>query len=61
MVDLYKPRGAQQPRRPTDSNQKNGRVINPPRFAHLGGLSSATKTGPKNKMMVEKPTNVKVI
>lgn len=61
MSDLYKPRGAQQPRKPTDNNQKNGRIINTPRYAEMGGLSSAGKIGSKNQMHVEKPTKVKVI
>lgn len=61
MNDLYKPRGAQQIRRPTDNNQKNGRIVNTPRYATMGGLSSAGKIGSKNTMNVEKPTKVKVI
>jgi hypothetical protein len=37
-MDLFKPRGASSPRRPTDNNQKNGQVINTPRFSQFGGL-----------------------
>jgi len=58
---LFKPRGAGVTRRPTDNNQKNGRIINTPRYSQLGGLSSAAKAGSKNQMHVEKPTGVKVI
>ena len=31
-MDLFKPRGANNPRRPTDNNQQNGVVTNTPRF-----------------------------
>jgi hypothetical protein len=59
-MDLFKPRGASQPRRPTDNNQQNGQITNTPRYATMGGLDGANKYN-KNKMMVEKPTNRKVI
>ncbi len=32
-----------------------GKIANPPRFAQLGGLTSPSKIGPKNKMAVRKP------
>lgn len=32
-----------------------GKIANPPRYAQLGGLTSASKVGPKNKMAVRKP------
>jgi hypothetical protein len=32
-----------------------GKIANPPRFAQLGGLTSASKVGPRNKMSVRKP------
>lgn len=40
-----------------DSNKNNGRMVNPPRFAALGGLSSAKKSGAmsKNMMTIKKP------
>ena len=47
-MDLFKPRGAASPRKPTDNNQKNGQVINTPRYSEFGGLSSAPKAGYKN-------------
>ena len=42
-------------RDPTTDERKNGRIVNPPRFAHLGGLSSARKGAVKNEMIVKKP------
>jgi len=53
-MDLFKPRGNSQPRRPTDNNKKNGVVINTPRYAEFGGLSGASKVA-ANMMRVEKP------
>ena len=52
-MDLFKPRGASQPRRPTDNNQQNGQITNTPRYAPFGGLNSANKVS-KNKMTLEK-------
>jgi hypothetical protein len=60
-MDLFKPRGASQIRRPTDNNQQNGVVTNTPRFSEFGGLDSASKTGPKNKMQVQKPGDGKKV
>jgi hypothetical protein len=54
-MDLFKPRGANSPRRPTDNNQQNGQITNTPRYSQFGGLSNGTKIGMKNKMRVEKP------
>jgi len=51
-MDLFKPRGASQPRRPTDNNQMNGQIMNTPRYEPFGGLSSGAKIGTKNKMNV---------
>jgi len=53
-MDLFKPRGAAAPRRPTDNNQQNGLVVNTPRFSQFGGLNSASKVG-KAGMQVKKP------
>jgi hypothetical protein len=52
-MDLFKPRGASAPRRPTDNQQQNGQIVNTPRFAPMGGLSSANKVS-KNGMTLEK-------
>ena len=60
-MDLFKPRGANNPRRPTDNNQQNGVLTNTPRFSQLGGLDSPTATGSKNKMQVQKPGDGKKV
>lgn len=60
-MDLFKPRGASQPRRPTDTNQQFGVVTNQPRFAQMGGLDGANKIGSKNKMQVQKPGDGKKV
>ena len=52
-MDLFRPRGASAPRRPTDNQQQNGQIVNTPRFSQLGGLSSANKSS-KNNMTLEK-------
>lgn len=52
-MELFKPRGAASPRRPTDNNQNNGQIVNTPRYAPMGGLSSANKVS-KNSMALEK-------
>lgn len=54
-MELFKPRGAGVIRRPTSDQQMHGPIYNPPRFAHLGGLSSASKTGTKNNLSIKKP------
>jgi hypothetical protein len=60
-MDLFKPRGANNPRRPTDNNQQNGVVVNTPRFSQLGGLDGANAIGSKNKMQVQKPGDGKKV
>ena len=61
-MELFKPRGAGQPRRPTDNNQQNGQIVNTPRFSELGGLSGASKTGPSSKIMgLSKPGDTKKV
>ena len=42
-MDLFKPRAASQPRRPTDQNQQNGQITNTPRYAPCGGLNGPGK------------------
>ena len=59
-MDLFKPRGNSQPRRPTDNNQKNGVVVNTPRYSQLGGLSGAAKAD-FGGMRVEKPADGKKV
>ena len=60
-MELFKPRGSSMPRRPTDNNQKNGQVINTPRFSEFGGLTGATKAGYKNMMSMSKPGDTKKV
>ncbi len=59
-MDLFKPRGAGSPRRPTDNNQMNGPIYNTPRFSPFGGLSAASKIS-KNRMAVNKPGDGKKV
>lgn len=60
-MDLFKPRGANSPRRPTDNNQQNGVVTNTPRYSQLGGLDQPNSIGAKNKMQVQKPGDGKKV
>jgi hypothetical protein len=60
-MDLFKPRGASSPRRPTDNNQKNGQIINTPRFSEFGGLDSSKKGGYKNMMTMSQPGDTKKV
>jgi hypothetical protein len=59
-MDLFKPKGAASPRRPTDNNQMNGQICNTPRFSQFGGLNSAGKLS-KNKMSLEKNITAKKV
>jgi hypothetical protein len=54
-MELFRPKGALQPRRPTDNSQKNGQIMNTPRFSEMGGLSNAAKIGKRNMMTLSKP------
>jgi len=60
-MDLFKPRGASQPRRPTTDQQMNGQIVNTPRFSRLGGLDGASKAGSKNKMSIKPPGDGKKV
>lgn len=49
-------------RQPTDNKKMNGAIINPPRYAELGGLTGASKVGPgvngipdSNDLRITKP------
>ena len=47
-------------RQPTDNKKKHGDIVNPPRMAQLGGLSSTGKvSGLKNDMRLRKPNDTK--
>jgi hypothetical protein len=54
-VELFKPRGAGSIRRPTTDEQNNGQIVNPPRYAHFGGLSKPSKIGGKDHFAIKKP------
>jgi hypothetical protein len=60
-MELFKPKGALQPRRPTDNSQNNGKVVNTPRFSQMGGLDNASKTGKRNGMTMSKPGDTKKV
>jgi hypothetical protein len=60
-MELFKPKGALQPRRPTDNSQNNGQVVNTPRFSQMGGLDNASKTGKRNGMTMSKPGDTKKV
>ena len=60
-MELFKPRGAASPRRPTDNNQKNGQIVNTPRFSQFGGLDGISKGGSKNQMTTSRPGDTKKV
>ena len=60
-MELFKPRGASAPRNATTDKQVNGQIVNTPRFAHLGGLSGASKIGSKNMMAIKPPGDGKKV
>lgn len=60
-MDLFKPRGAAAPRRPTDDKQQNGVVTNTPRYSQMGGLKNAGSIGGKTGMAVAKPGDGKKV
>jgi hypothetical protein len=60
-MDLFKPRGATSPRKPTDNNQMNGQIYNTPRYEQFGGLSAAPKIGARNKMTLSHPGDTKKV
>lgn len=60
-MDVFKPRGASKPRNATTDQQQNGQITNPPRFAHMGGLSGPSKTGSKNQYAIKPPGDGKKV
>jgi hypothetical protein len=60
-LDVFKPRGAQKPRSPVTNQQRNGEIVNTPRFAPLGGLSGPSKAGSKNNFAIKPPGDGKKI
>lgn len=60
-MELFKPKGALQPRRPTDNSQNNGQMVNTPRFSQMGGLDNSSKIGKRNGMTMSKPGDTKKV
>ena len=60
-MDLFKPRGAAAPRRPTDNKQQNGQITNTPRFSQFGGLDAGAKIGKKNQYAIVPPGDGKKV
>ena len=60
-MDLFKPRGAAAPRRPTDDKQQNGQITNTPRFDRFGGLTGGSKIGKKNIYAIVPPGDGKKV
>ena len=42
-------------RSPTSNAKDNGQVVNPPRYAEMGGFSGSSKGITKNRMGIRKP------
>jgi len=53
---LFNPSDSMAIRDPVSNVIDDGMIVNPPRFAELGGLSSAQKTF-KNQMTIKKPAS----
>ena len=51
---LFNPSDSMQVRDPTSNVIDDGMIVNPPRFAELGGLSSPARTF-KNAMTIKRP------
>jgi len=60
-MELFKPKGAQAIRWPTDNQQQNGQVYNTPRYAAMGGLDAPGKIGKKSGMSLSKPGDTKKV
>lgn len=53
---LFNPNDSLAPRDPQDNGSDAGMIVNPPRYAQLGGLSSAGARGiSKNAMSIRMP------
>lgn len=42
-------------RAPLDNGSQSDMIVNPPRWAELGGLKNASKIGKRNQMTLKKP------
>lgn len=49
------PSGSARIRDPLSNAQQNGTVINPPRYADIGGLSGPSKGLKRNRYTIKKP------
>lgn len=54
---LFRPDAEGRIRDPRSNAQVNGNIVNPPRYAQLGGLSSSGKAMARNEMGVRAPGN----
>lgn len=53
---LFRPNDGIDVRSPTSNKQENGNIVNPPRYAQFGGLSSGSPRGVKrNDMTISAP------
>jgi hypothetical protein len=52
---LFRPDAEKSLRDPRDNNQMNGNIMNPPRYAQVGGLSGPGKSIARNIMRVVPP------
>ncbi len=60
MTELFKPRTGASLRRPTDNAKNHGPMVNPPRYAEVGGLSGGSKIA-KGGLKVNKPADGKKV
>lgn len=51
---LFKP-SSKGMREPTSNEQNNGQVVNPPRYAEMGGFTSGRKGFKSNDKKIKKP------
>ena len=56
--ELFKPK-SYPARRPTDTRQVNGAIINPPRMMQIGGADKLSKGFKKNSLNLVKPRGTK--
>jgi hypothetical protein len=54
-TNLFNPASSLTIRDPISNEQLNGNIMNPPRFAQLGGLSSRNKAVQRNTLRIVKP------
>lgn len=60
-MSLFRPRGNLEIRSPTSDKQQNGSIVNPPRLARLGGLSTTRKAVSKNDKTIRPPGDGKKV